>query len=83
MTVIDLTDAVASGGIAEAVAGKSIRGQQGTETCLTKPDRKATTSGFGTRVGADGILRRVKENIGRSNTSMRDPDHRQLCRPGM
>src|SRR5208283_636685 len=30
--------AVASGGIAEVVAGKSIQSQEGTEVCLTKPD---------------------------------------------
>ena len=39
--------AVASGGIAEAVAGKSIQSQEGTEGCLTKPDRKAATSSWG------------------------------------
>ena len=48
--------AVASGGIAEAVAGKSIQSQEGTEGCLTGPDGKAVVSSFGTRVGAHGTL---------------------------
>ena len=68
----------ASGGIAGAVgAGKSIQSQEGTEGCLTKRDRKAVVSSCGACVGADGTLCRAKENIGRWNTSMRDPDHRQ------
>jgi hypothetical protein len=39
--------ATASGGIAEAVAGKSIQSQEGTEGGLTKPDGKAATSSCG------------------------------------
>jgi Transposase DDE domain group 1 len=58
--------AVASGGIAEAVAGKSIQSQEGTEGCLTRPDGKGVDHSFGTRVGAEGILLRAlgpsKEN---------------------
>jgi hypothetical protein len=83
MTVIDLTDAVASGGMAEAVAGKSIRSQKGTETCLTKPDRKAATSGFGTRVGVMESCAESKKTLGagipRCVTQITD----KLCRPGM
>src|ERR1035437_904584 len=48
--------AVASGGIAEAVAGKSIQSQEGTEGCLTRPDGKAVVNSCGTRVGAHGTL---------------------------
>ena len=39
--------AVASGGIAEVVTGKSIQSQEGTEVCLTKPDGKAAASTCG------------------------------------
>ena len=57
--------AVASGGIAEAVAGKSIQ-SRGTEGCLTRPDGKAVVSSCGTRIGPDGTVSRVlgpaKEN---------------------
>jgi hypothetical protein len=48
--------AVASGGIAEAVAGKSIQSQEGTEGCLTRPDRKTVLNSFGTRAGTVGTL---------------------------
>ena len=46
--------AVASGGIAEAVAKKSIQSQEGTEGCLPRPDGKAVVNGCGTRVGVHG-----------------------------
>src|ERR1019366_1784725 len=59
--------AVASGGIAEAVVGKSIQSQEGREGCLTKPDGKAVVSSFGTRIDTVGTLSRAlgpaKENI--------------------
>jgi hypothetical protein len=37
-------------------AGKSIQSQEGTERCLTKPDRKAVVSSCETRDGAHGTL---------------------------
>ena len=46
--------AVASGGIDEAVAGKSIQSQEGTEACLTKPHGKAATSSWGLALAQSG-----------------------------
>src|ERR1035437_2203834 len=46
--------AVASGGIDEAVAGKSIQSQEGTEACLTKPHGKAATSSSGLALAQSG-----------------------------
>ena len=51
--------AVASGGIAEAVAGKSIQSHVGTEGCLARPDGKAVVSSCGTRSGPDGTVSRA------------------------
>jgi len=42
-----------------------------------KTGREGRGQQLRTRVGADGTLCRAKENIGRRNTSMREPDHRQ------
>src|ERR1017187_2580809 len=59
--------AVASGGIAEAVAERSIQSQGGTEGCLTRPDGKAVVISCGTRIGPDGTVSRAldpaRENI--------------------
>jgi len=58
--------AVASGGIAEAVAGKSIQSLEGTEGCLTRPGGKAVVNSCEIRVGAKRTLCRAlgpaKEN---------------------
>src|ERR1022692_249201 len=48
--------AVASGGVAEALAQRSIQSQEGTEACLTRPDGKAVVSSCGTRIGPDGTV---------------------------
>jgi hypothetical protein len=42
--------------LADAVAGKSIHSQEGTERCLTKADGKTVLSSFGTRAGTVGTL---------------------------
>ena len=66
--------AVAFGGIAEAVAGKSIQSQEGREGCLTKPDGKAVTRVAGLRLGHTGPClapwARPKKIIMRWNPSM-------------
>ena len=51
--------AVASGGLAEPVAERSIQSQEGTEGCLTRPDGKAVVSSCGTRIGPNGTVSRV------------------------
>ena len=48
--------AVASGGIAEAVAGKSIESQEATEACLTRPDGKAWSIVAGLALGHSGTF---------------------------
>ena len=50
---------VASGGIAEGVAGKSTQSQEGAEGCVTRPDGKALVSSCGTRIRPDGTVSRV------------------------
>ena len=47
------------GGIAEAVARKSIQSQEGTEGCLTRPDQMPLGDSLATRVGAHGTLFRA------------------------
>ena len=44
--------AIVSGGIAEAVARKSIQSQEGTQGCLTRLDEIPLGTSLGTRVGA-------------------------------
>ena len=65
--------AVAFGGIAEAVAGKSIQSQEGTERCLTKPVRKAVVNSCGDRVGAHGTLRRTLGPAKENNDALEPP----------
>src|ERR1017187_9119582 len=48
-------DALASGGIVEGVAKKSLQSQEGTEGCLTKPDGKAATSSWGLALAQFGL----------------------------
>src|ERR1017187_5904202 len=66
-------DAVASGGIAEAVAGKSIQSQEGTEGCLTRPDGKAVVNSCGTRVGAHRTLCRALGPAKENNDALEPP----------
>jgi hypothetical protein len=65
--------AVASGGIAEAVAERSIQSQEGTEGCLKRPDGKAVVSSCGTRVGPDGTVSRVLGPAKESNYALESP----------
>ena len=67
--------AAASDGIAEAVAGRSIQSQEGTEGCPTRPHGEAVVSSCGTRIGPDGTVTepwaRSPENIVRWSRPVR------------
>src|ERR1035438_2326023 len=65
--------AVASGGIAEAVVGKSIQSRESTEGCLTRPDGKAVVNSCGTLVGAHGTLCRALGPDKENNDAMESP----------
>src|SRR5271168_4197967 len=66
--------AVTSGGIAEAVAGKSIQSQEGTEGCLTRPEGKAVVNSCGTRVGVHGTLCRALGQARENNDALESLD---------
>jgi len=65
--------AVASGGIVEAVAGKSIQSQKGTEGSLTRPEGKAVVNSCGTRVAAHGTLCRALFPAEEDNDALESP----------